>query len=116
MPARPIFGTLDATSTSSTVTLGSGSSGELGSIMFQVTGTIGGAFSGIVRATMTDPGATPTWVTVGFVSMLAPETVVSALTTVGVYKVFSEGYTAIQLKTDVTGTGSLPIYGHAVRG
>lgn len=116
MPARSIVGTLDATDTDSTVSLGAGSSGELGSIVFQVTGTIGGAFSGIVRATLTDPASSPTWFTVGFVKMDAPDTVVTALTTVGVYKVFSEAYTAIQLKTNVAGTGSLPIYSHAVKG
>lgn len=117
---RPTVGTLDATDTASTVTLGDGASGEIATIVFQITGTPGGAFDAIVRGTLTDPTDSPTWFTMGFVKADAPGTVVTATGTgagaAGIYKVQAEGCTQLQLKTNTAGTGSLPILAHAVRG
>ena len=116
LPAKTL-GTLDCTSTDSTVTLGdAGRSETVGTICFQITGTNGGAISVIARGTMMDPDSTPTWATLGFVNRTAPGTIIAALTANGAYKIEAEGYSRVELKVDVAGTGTMVVRGRPVAG
>lgn len=115
--AAPILGTLDCTDTASTVTLGNAGDNTLGTICFQITGTNGGSISVVARGTLMDPDDSPTWAEgLGLVNRTAQGTVIAALTGNGAYKIEAEGYSRVELKVDVAGTGSMVVRGRPVRG